>query len=152
MRKFPTISGQNLQQESKTIPKDLAGKWKLFILAFRRWHQNLVDSWVPGLEKLQLNFPDFLFYELPTMSKGYQLMSFMIDGGMRAGIPDPIVRARTLTVYLKRRSFMELLGIPNAETIYLFLVSEDNDILWTGEGGFQQDQFDAVASILKQQI
>ena len=110
---FPNVKGSNLEKRKYTLPEDLEGKVNIVTIAFQQWHQSLVNTWVPFLEELKKNYPDVSFYELPSMSRGYKGMSFVIDGGMRAGIPDKTIRSRTITLYLDKKKFMKNLRLEN---------------------------------------
>lgn len=150
--KFPNIQGNNLEEKPFKLPSDLEGKYNLVIVPFKRWHQSLVDSWVPFLEKLSENVAMFKFYEVPTLAKGYKVMRFMIDGGMRAGIPRREVRNRTITVYINKGPFKEQLGIKSEETIYLYLLDRSGNILWKGQGGFDPEVAEKLTKFILEEI
>jgi len=88
------------------------------------------------LNILEDRYPKFRFYEIPTLSNGYKIMRFMIDGGMRAGIPDKRVRKRTITIYINKSKFKKQLNITSEDTIYLFLINKKGEIIWRSEGEF----------------
>jgi len=133
---FPQVSGQNLEFENFDLPYSLKGELNLVIIPFRRWHQDLVDEWSLYLNILEDRYPKFRFYEIPTLSNGYKIMRFMIDGGMRAGIPDKRVRKRTITIYINKSKFKKQLNITSEDTIYLFLINKKGEIIWRSEGEF----------------
>ncbi|MBN2230525.1 MAG: hypothetical protein JW779_13135 [Candidatus Thorarchaeota archaeon] len=138
--KFPRITAENLNKETIEVPNQLRGDPKLLIVAFQQWQQRLVNSWVPYLESLILKYPDFDFYELPTIRSMNFVYRRFIDGGMRAGIPSRETRGRTITLYIDKESFKESLNIVTEETIYLFLTKQDGEIIWKGEGGFDDEK------------
>jgi hypothetical protein len=76
-------------------------------------------------------------------------MRFMIDGGMRAGIPDRSVRERTITLYTNKPLFEKHLNIKSEDTIYLFLIRKDGEILWRSEGEFDADKGEELTRTLK---
>ncbi|MDF1538243.1 MAG: hypothetical protein P1Q69_05015 [Candidatus Thorarchaeota archaeon] len=84
---FPEVKGSNLAGTEMRIPTDLSGNLNVVMIAFQRWHQDLVDSWIPFLNELVLKNPDIDFYELPTIRRMNWLYRTMLDGGMKAGIP-----------------------------------------------------------------
>ena len=140
MKQFPTLKGKNLEFKEYTIPYELEGELNIVIIPFQRWHQSLVDDWAQNLMILRIKYPKMKFYEIPSLSIGYKMMSFMIDGGMRAGIPSREVRERTITVYLNKSKFKEDLQIPNENTIYIFLLNKNGEILWRSKGDFNQEK------------
>ncbi|MGQ9722470.1 MAG: hypothetical protein ACUVXA_14250 [Candidatus Jordarchaeum sp.] len=123
--KFPEVKGSNLEGQHFTLPGDLEGKLNILVIAFQQWHQELVNTWTFFLNTLGDNNLGVEYYELPTISRGYRAVSFMIDVGMRAGIPDRKNRHRTITLYINKKPFREQLQIPNEDTIHLLLVTKE---------------------------
>jgi len=138
--KFPDISGENLEKKKYNIPTDLEGELNIVILPFQRWHQSLVDEWSVFLSNIEQLNRNFRYYEIPTLNSGYKIMRFMIDGGMRAGIPDRGVRERTITLYTNKPLFEEQLNINSEDTIYLFLIRRNGEILWRSEGEYDKEK------------
>ena len=73
----------------------------------------------------------------------------MIDGGMRAGIPDRSVRERTITLYTNKPLFEELLNINSEDTIYLFLIRRNGEILWRSEGEYDIQKGEELLKIIE---
>ncbi|MEJ2293161.1 MAG: hypothetical protein P8Y23_00155 [Candidatus Lokiarchaeota archaeon] len=147
---FPEVEGKNLESKSVKIPSDLEGDLNIIIVPFRRWHQNLVDSWTQYLDNVSKIFPRVKYYEVPSLSSGYKLMSFMIDGGMRAGIPSKEVREHTITIYINKVKFKKALQIANEKTIYLFLINKKGEILWRESGVYTDLKAKELSSLLKE--
>ena len=143
---FPTVKGNNLEKKKYKLPQDLEGKLNVVTVAFQQWQQGLVNTWVPFLEELKEAHPEISFYELPTMSSGYRGMKFMIDGGMRMGIPDVAIRSRTITLYLDKKKFMKSLDIKNDETIITFLLNTKGEIFLRIEGEFNNEKGKKIVS------
>ncbi|MFB0559991.1 MAG: hypothetical protein ACETWM_01980 [Candidatus Lokiarchaeia archaeon] len=150
--KFPEVKGKNLEKQTFRLPQDLEGELNILIVPFQRWHQQLVNTWTFFLNTLVEDNPSLEYYELPTISKGYKAVSFMIDGGMRAGILDKKTRHRTITLYINKKTFKEQLKIPNEDTIYLFLVTKDGDVLWRAEGAFSSEKADELEAIISENL
>ncbi len=148
--KFPEISGKNLEKKQYNIPYDLEGELNMLIVPFQRWHQTLVDQWSLFLNNIENLNHNFRYYEMPTLNLAYKVMRFMIDGGMRAGIPDKDVRERTITVYINKRLFKKHLNIQSEDTIYLFLIRKNGEILWRTEGQFESYKGDELLKIMKE--
>lgn len=49
---FPPLQARNLNGRTLALPAELAGARNVVIIAFRRWHQPLVDAWFPALAPL----------------------------------------------------------------------------------------------------
>lgn len=147
MKKFPKLKGSNLEERKFIIPYDLEGELNLVIIPFLRQQQYIIDSWAIHLTKLEKTYPFFRFYEIPTLAKAYTTMRLMIDGGMRAGIPDIRTRERTITVYTLKGPLKKKLGIETEQTIYLYLLKGDN-ILWEEKGIVSEEKIQKLKEIL----
>jgi hypothetical protein len=148
--RFPTIKARNLHGRAVTLPAELEGEQQILLIAFQRWHQNLVDSWVPFLEKLEEARPDTRYYELPVIRDLPGLVQNFIDGGMRAGIPDPATRGRTLTAYLDKAAFREALHLPHEDTIYVLLV-DGGEVHWRTTGAYTEDKGRSLTDTMGQE-
>ena len=132
---FPMLKVRDLEGLDHVIPDELPGGPHVIILAFQQWHQTLVDLWKPHLEAIAGRHPGTEVWEVPSISRGYRLFRAGIDGGMRAGIPNPDVRRHTLTTYTDLNALADDLELPSLDTIYVFLVDCRGTVLWRTEGG-----------------
>jgi len=137
---FPVLQARNLNGRTLTLPADFGGTYNVAVIAFQRWHQELVDAWFPYLEPLVAAHPELRAYELPMIGGLYSLARPFIDGGMAAAIPDPAVRERTLTVYTDVRRVMAALQIPSTATITLVLVDRSGRIFWRDAGAYDAER------------
>ncbi len=80
---FPTISGQDLLRRKVTLPSGLEGQLNLVLVAFQRWHQTLIDSWLPAVNELEDHYPGLRHYELPVLARMDLLARTFINEGMR---------------------------------------------------------------------
>jgi hypothetical protein len=72
----------------------------------------------------------------------------MIDGGMRAGILDERKRERTITLYINKRKFRNKLDIPTENTISIFLLNREGDILWRCQGELNDKKSSELEKVL----
>jgi hypothetical protein len=147
--KFPNVKATSLTSKAYQLPRDLDGELNLVIVAFKQWQQDWVDTWIPSLQSLAYQHQNLRVYEMPTMSRFNALYRFMIDNGMRAGIPDKAVRAATLCAYIDIPPFAKALQLPGYDSIYLFLLDRSGEILWRGQGAFDQAQLDELAATVE---
>ena len=147
--KFPNVKATSLTNRSYQLPHDLDGELNLVIVAFKQWQQDWVDTWIPSLQRLAFEHKALRVYEMPTMSRFNALYRFMIDNGMRAGIPDNAVRAATLCAYIDIPPFAQTLHLPGYDSIYLFLLDRTGDILWRGQGPYDEAQLAELAAVVK---
>lgn len=128
--RFPAVETDNLNRRTFRLPDGLEGESNLLILAYEQWQQRQVDGWFPIAERLENEIPGFRFYELPVVGRMNAVRRFMLDNGMRAGIPNKETRARVLTLYVDRDAFNDQLGITETDKITLLLVTRDGQIHW----------------------
>jgi hypothetical protein len=146
--KFPKVTGKDLNGVSHVIPEKLEGKLNLLIVAFQQWQVRPIETWIPFLQTLVSTHPQIQFYELPTLKQYNFVSQWLIDSGMSGGIRDREMRARTITLYIDKAEFNEALSIPTEETIYLFLVDCDGNILWRDTGIFSEEKEAAVLNAI----
>lgn len=146
LNEFPSIQGNNLNKEKKVVPDDFVDKNLVVIVAFQQWHQSLVDESILLLEENGLGKTHNII-EVPTVQKTNKLAEIYLDGIMRAGIRDDRIRNRTITAYLDKNQFLEILDIPSDETIYWFLIEKNSkDILARGYGIIAEKDLDLINS------
>jgi hypothetical protein len=141
---FPTVSGYNLDRQEREFPRDFAGEFNLVFVAFQRWHQSTINTWIPYTQELEGAFPGVVYYELPTISELPTLSRTFINEGMRAGIPDQTARERTVTLYLDMERFMSATGIPGREEVHVLLVDRGGEILWRTTGEYDDAKGEAL--------
>lgn len=147
--KFPTLNGRSLEGKEFRIPLDLEGDLNLLLVAFKRSQQISINSWSSFIHDLKKTYFFIKSYELPVLSMGYLIMRFMIDGGMKAGIPYRDVREHTITLYLKKSKFMKKLQIETDDQISLFLINKVGDILWRTTGSYNEFKGSNLRAFLK---
>jgi hypothetical protein len=147
--RFPTIEARDLEGDPYTLPDGLPAGRRLVIVAFRRWQQILVDGWESRLPSLERDNPDLTVWEVPALGRRYRPARPYIDGGMRAGIIDEDVRLHTLTAYTDLRALLGELAIPDTETVHVYLLGGDGEILWSGDGEADGDKIQSLDVALR---
>ncbi len=146
---FPVVTGSNLQGKSLSLPDAFEGEWNLVFIAFQQWQQGQVDSWIPFARQLEESQPELRYYELPTIEKRSRLARTFINEGMRAGIPDPVARERTITLYLDKTAFRKALQLPHEDDIHVLLLDRRGQVLWRTEGPFAPVKGDSLTVALQ---
>jgi hypothetical protein len=131
---FPTVNGSNLQRAKLTLPQDFAGEYNLLFIAFQQWQQDEVNTWISLAESCEARFPGLVYYELPTIRALNAFSKFFINEGMRAGIPNPKSRERTITLYLEKDDFRTALGLEDEEHIFALLIDHQGNEFWRARG------------------
>ena len=147
-RVVPHLEARDLEGTRVVLPDDLAGDRNVLLIAFRREHQALVDSWVPWLDDRAAADPGLRTYELPTIGVQWSPGRRFIDGGMAAAIPDREVRRRTLTIYTDVRRVTTALGLTSTRTIALVLADRAGRVLWQGSGPHSEQAETALTAAL----
>ena len=101
-RHFPDVEGRNLAGEVVELPAQLDKAHTLIIVAYKRWHQNLVDTWLPRLEVIEDARDDLAVLELPTIAKMNFVSKWWRYHGMRSGaLRIGLVRVRLPSILTK---------------------------------------------------
>ena len=154
--RFPNVRGRSLLGSWSALPGDLPAERTLVVVAFQRWHQDRVDRWIrravaagiPPTPRGALGPMPVAVVEVPVLSARWQPTRRFIDGGMAAGIGDPDVLARTITVYTGVAAFQRSLAISGSDDVHAIVVRRDGVILARGHGDPDAEQWDEVASVL----
>jgi hypothetical protein len=147
--KFPSVTAHDLEGHDVRVPEDLPAGPRLVILAFQRWHTELIETWEPALQSLAARCRELTVWEVPALSRLYLPARAFIDGGMRAGISDADARLHTLTVYTDLAALARKLELSSLETIHLLLVAPDGTILWQGRGAADEAQTSSLKQALE---
>lgn len=147
---FPRIEGSNLEGDHFVLPRDFGGEINVVLVAFKREQQHDVDGWMPLLLRIAEANTALRVYELPTLGRRYRLMRSFIDGGMRAGIPDPAVRAATVTLYINKTPFRRALRLADEGRIYVLLVDREGRVHWRTDGAFDAKAGAELESVVRE--
>ncbi len=147
---FPQVSGINLAGEEVRLPDGFEGEANVVVLAFEREQQQLVDTWVGPVDGLRGRLPDLELYEVPTIYRANPAFRLWVNNGMRSGIPDPVARERTITVYVDRERFMEVLAIPDMSDIHVLLLDAKGTIQWRATGPSDEHKLASLRDALSE--
>jgi hypothetical protein len=147
---FPKVNGSNLLRQKRILPQDFQGNLNLVFIAFQQWHQMEVDSWIPLAKELEQQYKDLAYYELPTIQSMNSFSKMFINEGMRAGIPNPKTRERTITLYLNKADFRAALGMLDEEHIYILLIDRQGKEFFRSRGSNTQDMEASLRQTLLQ--
>jgi hypothetical protein len=145
---FPMVRGSNLLRQKLTLPQDFQGRFNLVFIPFKRWHQMEVDSWSVLAEELEEKYTGLVYYELPTLQSGGALYKIFLNEGMRAGIPNPKTRERTITLYLDKADFRAALDMTDEEHIYILVVDRQGKEFFRARGAYSREGEAALRQVL----
>ncbi len=147
---FPAVRGKNLDRDVRSFPADFDRPLNVVFIAFHRWQQSSIDSWLQFAEALEDERTDLAYYEFPTIQSMNPIFRTFINEGMRAGIPDPKARDRTVTLYIDKVNFREALEMPDEDLIYVLLVGENGEVLWRVRGGYSPEKEASLRAAINQ--
>ena len=136
---FPTVNGSNLLRQKLTLPQEFQGMFNLIFIPFERWQQMEVDSWSALAEELEEKYEGLVYYELPTLQNGGAIYKIFLNEGMRAGIPNPKTRERTITLYLDKPDFRAALDMKDEEHIYILVVDRQGNEFFRARGSYNRE-------------
>jgi hypothetical protein len=143
---FPSLSGENLNGKKFNLPQDFPADKTLLLIAFEREQQVVLDSWSQGLDLPNSQIP---WAELPVIPTPYLLGSFIIDSGMRRGIPNPNIRDRVITLYTDREAFAKSMGFEfDPQGAYVAVVDRSGKNLGIVKGAFSEEKAQIVLNLL----
>ena len=126
------------------FPRDFQGDLNLLFVPFLQEQQTVVNTWLPFAEEVESSTPGLVYYELPTIQSMPMVSRTFINEGMRAGIPDPKARQRTITLYIDLDKFMAATEIDGRNDVHTMLVNRRGDILWRTTGVYDAEKGEAV--------
>ncbi len=153
---FPTVTGRTLLGAEVVLPQGLPASRNLVVVAFQRWQQSVVDCWIAlaveaGVPKTTLGVPgphDIAVVEVPVLGMQWRMMRGFIDGGMTAGIRDPEILARTITVYTDVSKVQRALAIPTTDKVEALVVRQDGTVLARSNSHPDEVSWSALAEAL----
>lgn len=145
---FPSITASDLNGREVKLPHELEGELNFVLLGFQIEHQALVDTWLPWIQDQIAKYPTIDFYELPVASKLNPVTRFFIDEGMRAGLKDKQVRARTITIYTDMTRFLDQLQVTDTSTVTVLLVDNAGVVLERATGAFDSSSANRFSVVL----
>ena len=131
-KKFPEVTANSLAKTPVSLPGSAQGKVTLIVVAFLQQSQPQLDSWLGPFTERFASKEGFTFYEVPMISSGYRFMSFIIDSGMRGGIPKE-KHKNVVTMYGDVEKYMKALDL-DARYGYAFLLDREGIIRWQDKG------------------
>ncbi len=147
--RFPVISGGSLTGQAYNLPEDFAGKRTLVIVPFNEDQQVKAAGWLPLAKELAAAHPDFAYYNVPIFPGMAAPLRALIRTGMNFTISDADLRAITITVFLDDRdAFLAALDVANTDAMQVFLLGDEDTLLWRGVGEFSDAQGEALRALL----
>jgi len=132
-RLFPEVNSKFLAGRVVSLPGAAGGKVTLICIAFVRSAQSMIDSWVQPFERKFEKDSRFAVYEIPMINAAWRVLSWMIDSGMKRGIPIE-KHDNVVTFYGDYSSYQEALGMEDINLAYIFLLDKKGIVRWSWHG------------------
>ncbi len=145
-RHFPEVKSKTLAGEVITLPEVAEGKVTLICIAFIRSAQSMLDSWAEPFEREFRKDSMFAIYEIPMINAAWKVFSWMIDSGMRGGIPVE-KHGNVVTYYGDYSTYQEVLGMEDTNFAYVYLLDQMGFIRWKGKGFSSQETLKELIGI-----
>jgi hypothetical protein len=137
---FPAIEGTDLRFAQKSVPDDLAGEYRLIVVSYDVEQQEDVDEWLEPLEKLNDEYPELAGYYVPLLPADTADNAGFIIGGMSLVAGSDENRERTIVTFTNIDKFNRYVGVDGLAAIQLFLIDENNRILWVTSGRYSTEK------------
>lgn len=144
---FPTVTSQDLNGDSHTLPQGFPGEPTIVFIAYKQRQQGDVNSWIYALNLDPSSGPEFV--ELPVVGSAMVAMKSVIDNGMRSGIVDRSMRARTITLYENASKINRPLGFSGRNDIRVLLIRQSGEVLWSASGPATQEGIESLKAAYK---
>lgn len=145
---FPEITSKSLAGDIVSLPKIAEGKVTLICIAFVRSAQSMLESWVQPFEREFGKDSRFAFYEVPMINSAWKVLSWMVDSGMRSGIPVE-KHGNVVTFYGDYTGYQEALGMVDTNLAYVFVLDKKGIVRWRGQGYANHETEEELIETLK---
>lgn len=139
---FPAVTADDLNGRSVSLPSQLPGEPTIVFIAYKQEQQHDVNGWIDtlGLDPAQ----GAEFVEVPVVGRSTALIRSFVDNGMRSGIVDTNMRARTITLYESPSLVNDPLGFTGRDEIRVLVVRRSGEVLWSTSGPVTQAGVDGL--------
>ena len=142
---FPSVTGQSLEENTVSIPKDFNKDFTLLLVGYKQNSQFDIDRWLIGLDMTKTNVDA---YEIPTIQGLFpRMFSTMIDNGMRKGIPKPLWKG-VITVYEDGEKVQAFTGNEDPNNARVILLNKEGIVLYFYDDGFSVAALNQLRDIL----
>jgi hypothetical protein len=136
--RFPSVTGTNLLDETLQLPDDFDGL-TLVLMSFDEAQTSQTVSWLPLAQALAAEYPNFSYYNLPTLNAVAPLMRAFISRGMTLVVPADF-HAITVMLFLEdKQLFLDALLIPDIDAPQSFLLNDAGDVIWRMRGDYSAE-------------
>ena len=144
----PNIHGETLNGNSIDLPQAAAGKVTVLILGFSKQGGQQTGIWEKHLSQDFSGDAHFTSYTVAVLEDAPALFRKMIKAGIRSGTPTP-KRDYVITTESGEASLKRFLGVSDNNIPYLLLLDGTGRVCWSGQGTFEEHQYEALRTAIK---
>ncbi len=130
---FPILVAETLAGKQFQTPDPEREKSHIILIAFKRSVQPQIDKWLSALSGPVAERTGVEMYEVPMLAGGWRLMSGIIDGGMRSGIPKE-KHSSVATFYGDIKRYQDILDMDQEDQCYLYVIDSQGIIRFAAIG------------------
>ncbi|MDZ7793862.1 MAG: hypothetical protein U5P10_09290 [Spirochaetia bacterium] len=145
---FPNLVAETLAGNQFQTPDPDGETSHVILIAFKRGVQAEIDEWLSALSGTVTNSSDIEMYEVPMLAGGFRLMSGIIDGGMRSGIPQE-KHSSVATFYGDIKRYKEILDMEQEDQCYLYIIDPQGTIRFAATGPPSPELVDGALKALQ---
>ena len=147
--RFPQFETHDLEGKDVQVPGELTGDPNLVILAFQQEHQQVIESWMPSIRKLEADNPTMESWVVTLVPRKYKWVYGTIVSRIKGGITDPNLRRHTLTACLDLKPPQSESGPPSAEQIGPYVLDRSGSIQAYEAGSFTEEKLARIAAAVR---
>ena len=145
---FPQVSGKDLNNTPWAAPAGFPGERTLVVVGFEEEQQVGIHSWFEGME-VRKPSSGISWIEMPLINNPGLVMRWIINTGMRGGIPSKEVRSHVWTAYTNKKVFMESCGMTSPKDVYAMVVDRSGKIIAMESGNFSKKGAEVLLKALQ---
>ena len=130
---FPILVAETLDGKQFQTPDPERETSHIILIAFKRGVQPQIDKWLSALSGPVAARQDVEMYEVPMLAGAWRLMSGIIDGGMRSGIPQE-KHSSVATFYGDIKRYQDILDMDQTDQCYLYVIDPQGIIRFASSG------------------
>jgi len=134
---FPSASGKDLNNKPWIAPSGFPSERTLVVVGFEEKQQVGIDSWFEGME-VRKPSSAISWIEMPLINNPGLVMRWIINTGMRGGIPSKEVRSHVWTAYTNKKAFMQACGMTSTKDVYALVVDRSRKIIAMESGNYSK--------------
>ncbi len=145
---FPILVAETLAGARFQTPDPERENTHVILIAFKRGVQPQIDRWLAALAEPVEKRSNVEMYEIPMLAGGWRLMSGIIDGGMRSGIPAE-QHSSVATFYGDVNRYKDILDMDEENVCYLYVIAPQGTIRFAVSGPPTAELIDGAIKALE---